>query len=207
MLGVLMQRTITKVDIYVNITHTYQGDLQVSLTSPERTTVMLHNRTGGSDANVSGWYPDELEPAESLDAFIGEETDGFWILKVSDHAGADTGTLNEWCVRLAYGEIPSDVETSDLPRVLSLRANHPNPFNPRTAIRFDLPRLTEVDLAVFDVAGCRVAILASGSMEPGRYDVAWEGRDDSGLPVSGGLYFYRLTTEGRTLTKKMVFLK
>ena len=94
-----------------------------------------------------------------------------------------------------------------LPSVLSLRANHPNPFNPRTTIHFELPHSGAVDLAVFDVAGRRVATLASGAMEPGRYDVAWEGRDDSGLPVSGGLYFYRLVADGKTLTKKMVMLK
>ena len=88
-----------------------------------------------------------------------------------------------------------------------LHQSRPNPFNPRTTIHFELPHSGAVDLAVFDVAGRRVATLASGAMEPGRYDVAWEGRDDAGLPVAGGLYFYQLVTDGKTLTKKMVMLK
>jgi len=99
----LPQATVANVEVYVDVTHTWQGDLLVNLTSPEGTTVVLHNRTGGSDDNILGWYPTELTPAGDLGLFAGEMLSGDWTLFISDNAGADTGTLNEWCLNIEYG--------------------------------------------------------------------------------------------------------
>lgn len=79
-------------DVSVDITHTWQGDLIVSLTSPEGTEHVLHDRSGGStDDLVQDW---------SVDTFNGEDMSGDWTLHVSDNAGADTGTLNHWSLTL-----------------------------------------------------------------------------------------------------------
>ncbi len=86
------------VNIDINITHTWIGDLIVTLTSPSSTRVTLHNRTGGDAENIVGNYPQNLTPFESLDAFVGEPLDGTWNLTVSDNAGYDTGVLNSWAV-------------------------------------------------------------------------------------------------------------
>ena len=80
----------------VNITHTYKGDLEVSLIAPDGTTVLLHNRTGGSTDNVDTVFPDLTAPAQSLSAFAGKSTAGAWTLKVRDLAAIDVGTLNSW---------------------------------------------------------------------------------------------------------------
>jgi len=74
---------------------------------------------------------------------------------------------------------------------LTLFQNHPNPFNPRTEIRFYL-RDGEITLEVFDVAGRRVAILAEGRWEKGYHAVSWNGRAGSGAPCASGLYLSRL---------------
>lgn len=195
------------VRVFVDITHTYQGDLIVELTSPEGTVVRLHDRTGGSDNDIYGWYPDDLEPAESLDAFLGEDAAGDWTLHVSDNAGIDTGTLNEWCLWVAYGEVVDVISPAALPAVLALRPNVPNPFNPTTRLRFDLPRSGSVSLTIFDIQGRRVRTLVDGQMDAGRHQITWHGRDDVGRRVSSGVYFYRLNTEGRTLTRQMTILK
>lgn len=72
----------------VDISHTWIGDLVVTLTSPAGTQVALHNREGGSaDDIVKSW---------DLSAFNGEMATGTWTLSVSDNVGADTGTLNNW---------------------------------------------------------------------------------------------------------------
>ena len=94
--------TITAVEAFVDVTHTWQGDLLVNLTSPDGTMVTLHNRTGSSADNIYGWYPAELVPAGDLGAFIGETMSGDWTLTISDNAGSDTGVLNEWCVKVTY---------------------------------------------------------------------------------------------------------
>ncbi len=100
---------LSGVEVYVDITHTWQGDLIVNLTSPGGTTVTLHNRSGSSADDILGWYPTELEPAGDLSAFVGEPAAGDWTLWVSDNAGADVGTLNEWCLKLTYSmPVPND---------------------------------------------------------------------------------------------------
>ncbi len=199
--------TVTDIEVYVNITHTWIGDLIVSLTSPGGTTVVLHNRTGGSADDIVGWYPGELTPHESLDAFIGETTDGDWRLTVSDNAGGDQGYLNTWCLRFTSGADPADVAEDTLPASLRLRANHPNPMSRLTSIRFDLPKDGPLDLSIYDVAGRRVATLLAGTMLAGSHEAVWNGRDASGQSVSSGVYFYRLKTAEAELTRKLMLLK
>lgn len=88
--------SVSDIRVRVNITHTYQGDLEVSLIGPDGTTVLLHNRTGGSTDNVVTVFPDLTAPAQSLSAFAGKAIAGDWRLKVRDLAAIDVGTLNSW---------------------------------------------------------------------------------------------------------------
>ena len=82
--------------VRVDINHTYQGDLEVALIGPDNTTVLLHNRTGGSADNIKTVYADLTAPAQALSAFNGKAIAGAWKLRVRDLASADTGTLNFW---------------------------------------------------------------------------------------------------------------
>ncbi|HEX3130515.1 MAG TPA: proprotein convertase P-domain-containing protein [Thermoanaerobaculia bacterium] len=88
--------TIVSLRVRVDITHTYQGDLEVSLIGPDNTTVILHNRTGGTTDNIQTVYADLTAPNQALSAFTGKAINGAWKLKVRDLAAADTGTLNFW---------------------------------------------------------------------------------------------------------------
>jgi len=88
--------TIVSLRVRVDITHTFKGDLEVSLIGPDNTTVLLHNRTGGSTDNVKTVYADLTAPAQALSAFTGKSIAGAWKLKVRDLASADTGTLGFW---------------------------------------------------------------------------------------------------------------
>ncbi len=94
-----------------------------------------------------------------------------------------------------------------LPASFALHQNNPNPFNPATSIRFDLPRAGDVRLEIFDVSGRRIAILAEGRREAGRHEVLWRGGDERGRPASSGVYFYKLTAPGYSETKRMLLLK
>jgi subtilisin-like proprotein convertase family protein len=93
--------TVSSVRVRVGITHTYQGDLQVTLIAPDGTSVILHNQTGGATDNINTEYPDLTVPAQSLSAFVGKSINGAWKLKVADLAAADVGTLNSWTLSLA----------------------------------------------------------------------------------------------------------
>lgn len=101
----------------------------------------------------------------------------------------------------------SPVQPIDVPKLVRLEQNHPNPFNPSTVIRFSLPRDEHVDLKIYDISGRRVRSLVSGVRTEGDNQVMWNGLDDGGGRVSSGVYFYKLVTSERSLTRKMMLVK
>jgi len=94
-----------------------------------------------------------------------------------------------------------------LPATLALHPNVPNPFNPATALTFDLPERAAVRLVVFDLAGRAVREVASGTYPAGRHTVRWDGRARSGSPASSGIYFARLTVGDWSSTRKLILMK
>ena len=103
----------------------------------------------------------------------------------------------------------TDVATDDAGAVSSYRLhpNFPNPFNPSTRIRYDVPSAGFVRLRIFDPSGRLVRALASHNESPGTKIVEWNGRDENGAPVASGVYFCRLDEPGFTETRKMVILR
>ena len=208
LLDVALAATVGGVEVYLDITHSYISDLVIDLISPAGTTVRLHNNQGGAGQDIVGWYPLELSPYHSLDAFIGEMAQGIWRLHLVDAGPWDTGTLNEWCLRFSYiGGATAVGDEAELPAVLSLDGNFPNPFNPMTTIRFSVPVAQQIQLAVFDLRGQRITTLIDRQVAAGHHTVTWTGRDDHGRQVSSGTYFYRMVAPGKTLTSKMLLLK
>jgi len=98
-------------------------------------------------------------------------------------------------------------DVPDAPVAFALSANHPNPFNPATAIDFALPGPQRVSLAVYAVDGRRVATLVDGPRPGGRHRVVWNGCDDRGEPAASGVYFARITAGSFVGTCKMTLLK
>jgi hypothetical protein len=95
-----------------------------------------------------------------------------------------------------------------IPKAYALHQNVPNPFNPATTIHYDVPAGGgEVTLRVYDVSGRLVRTLADGTEGPGKKTVTWDGRNDRGRMVASGVYFYRLTSETFTKTRKMLLMK
>lgn len=94
-----------------------------------------------------------------------------------------------------------------LPRTFALEQNHPNPFNPVTAIGYELPFEAAVELTIFDIQGRVVRTLVASSKTPGRHEVVWNGRDDTGRPVASGVYLYQLRAGEKRETRKMLLLR
>ncbi len=88
-----------------------------------------------------------------------------------------------------------------------LHPNYPNPFNPVTQIRFDLPLATDVSVAVYDVTGRKVATLVDGPMVSGRHTLTFDGRKNDGAALPSGTYFYQLRARGMRITKPMTLTK
>jgi hypothetical protein len=97
--------------------------------------------------------------------------------------------------------------TASLPQSFSLSQNFPNPFNSETVIRFELPENGEVELAVYNLAGQRVAALIQGQREAGSYTLRWDGRDERGRELASGVYLYRLWTGENVETRKLLLLR
>lgn len=92
--------------------------------------------------------------------------------------------------------------TAELPKEFQLYQNFPNPFNPVTNIRFDIPKASFVKVKVYDLLGKEIANLINTEMEPGRYDVNWDGTN-----FASGIYFYRIEAKDFTKVMKMILIK
>jgi N-acetylneuraminic acid mutarotase len=94
-----------------------------------------------------------------------------------------------------------------IPQAFTLKQNFPNPFNPETTIRFDLPTAEEVDLTVYNLAGQQVATLAQGLRQAARHTLRWGGRDDDGRELASGVYLFRLQVGMQVQTRKMLLVR
>ena len=99
------------------------------------------------------------------------------------------------------------LEESAPPASYALRQNTPNPFNPSTDIRFDLPVASSARLDIFQANGRLVRTLVAGALPAGRYRVPWDGRNDRGAVLPSGVYLYRLSAAGYVEARRMLLLK
>jgi hypothetical protein len=97
------------------------------------------------------------------------------------------------------------IQAPNLSKMLS--QNYPNPFNPETTISFNLPKAGNADLSIYNVKGQLVKTLISSELASGDHSVVWNGKDKNDKDVSSGMYFYRLTANGRSESMKMLLMK
>lgn len=91
--------------------------------------------------------------------------------------------------------------------IFELTQNHPNPFNPTTTIRYQLPAVCDVDIAIYDLSGCRINQWSYQNQTASTYEIIWNGKDQNGNPVPSGVYIYRMVAENFVESRKMVLLK
>lgn len=105
----------------------------------------------------------------------------------------------------------TDVEENQNPAAMpadfALEQNYPNPFNPSTSIGYSLPKAGYVKIAVYNLLGEEVAILAEGMQAAGKHSVVWDGTARDGKSLPSGVYFYRLSAGQFVDTRKMLLLK
>ncbi|MFQ6604319.1 MAG: T9SS type A sorting domain-containing protein [Fidelibacterota bacterium] len=131
-------------------------------------------------------------------------TEGIGLLSYGmEENGSWQGTLIAATINgVQYGEFVATEQATVLPKQYVLHPNYPNPFNPVTTIRYELPEQTAVKLAIYDILGQEVAVLVDEQQAPGIREVKFDARN-----LASDIYFYRLTAPTFTQTRKLVVLK
>ena len=94
-----------------------------------------------------------------------------------------------------------------IPTEFALHENYPNPFNPSTTLRFDLPEVSDVNVIIYNMLGQKVKSFNMQSTPAGYHSLTWNATNDYGDPVSAGVYLYQLQSKDFVKTRKMVLLK
>ncbi len=135
-------------------------------------------------------------------AFFGGR-DANSALAVNLGNGANASNVNV----AVPGATAVEENSNALPAAFALEQNYPNPFNPTTVISYQLASRSEVKLIVYNALGQEVRRLVSAMQEAGAYKLQWDGKDQTGRPLTSGVYIYRLLTKEAVFTRKMIFLR
>ena len=155
--------------------------------------IQYYDVYGSADAELDEQRDLRIARTSSTRVDIRDDPYPYYAVTTTDAAGnVSEGALVRVDGRVAYP--------------LNLSAS-PNPFNPATTIRFDLPASGNVQVAVFDAGGRRVAVLVDGERDAGSHVVPWNGLSSTSDPVSSGVYFVRLVHASGSKTLKLVLLR
>lgn len=201
--------TVDDVKASVDITHTYVGDLQVVLQSPDNTTVALWNRGCSSTSNLAATFTDsgtavscsaisgEIRPSSELSAYAGKASAGDWLLKVRDGYTGDTGTFNSATLTLCQSETEV-LGTTDITGTDNGNINiYPNPSNGVFNISAELEN-QGVELTVYDMTG-RLIYSDTDSQATGTY---YKELNLGGVAV--GVYILQIKNGDTLVSKKLI---
>ena len=203
-------------NVELDITHTYVGDVEIYLISPDGTEIKLSVGNGGSGNNYVGTiFDDQADmpistgtapftghyiPDEPLGTYIDDDIVGNWVLHIFDNAQNDQGTLDNWCLNLFYSaDVGINYHSNS---EMILHQNYPNPFRGETTFSFDLPLATNVKISIIDIMGRDLGTIADQHYNAGAHSLNWQAGD---LPQ--GRYFYRIQTDQYTEVKSMMIVK
>jgi hypothetical protein len=131
---------------------------------------------------------------------------GYALSAGKDYARLQVGHVMELLLNCGPDVTPDAVDDA-IPAYTKLEGNFPNPFNPKTAIRFSLSSSEHVSLAVYDISGRLVKELVNGQMAVGNHEIIWDGKSNTGSKAASGVYFYKMSAGDYSATDKMVMLK
>lgn len=214
---------ITDVNVFIDsLSHSKISDLVITLEHLSFIDTLIFHQ-GGLNQNMFGSVFDDngdtliqngtspyrgfYIPFRSLTRFNNLGYDGNWTLNIKDTVSGNSGLLYKWSINVQYTFVTSITQSgTEIPDVFKLYNNYPNPFNPVTKIKFDIPAVSgnsaPVKIAIYNILGEEVTVLADKQMHPGSYEVNF----DASM-YSTGVYFYRIEAGEFTDVKKMILVK
>jgi len=167
----------------------------------------IYTKTSAFSYSPQLSFPQTLEPTDTLFLTItfspqvqGTVYDTLIVLNSSSVAIAKA-------VLTGNGVVSSVEQVTGVVERFDLLQNYPNPFNPETMIEFHIAETTPVILEVLDILGRRIRTLVSRDFSQGVFRTHWDGRDEQGVRLSSGVYFYRLTAGSNVFSRRMLLLK
>ena len=176
-----------------------------SITTTNNSGLAWVGEKGNGDTWMYKWGNNEETVSIFDDAFVGlnieRTTDGGFII------GTWGGTLLKTDSEFNYDETLFIEEIDLIPETFVLSQNHPNPFNPATTIRYDLPEDALVNITIYDMMGRHIKTLVNDQQTAGYRFTQWNATNNADSPVSAGIYLYMIQAGEFRQTKKMVLLK
>ncbi len=174
----------------------YILELIVENTSDTLDTMITNNIFNLSHAEILEYM--EESAVTSLDIT--------WDVYTSDGFDEVESSNGPWGLSIDGGWALS-VEDNTIPDVFALHNNYPNPFNPITNIKYDVPELSDVKIDIYNIAGNKIKTLVSREHQPGRYKIQWNATNEQGAPVATGMYIYKIRANDFISVKKLLLMK
>jgi hypothetical protein len=158
-----------------------------------------------TSTSVQITYEEFLEPVFELFPMLPGATVRFSLLATD---GTDTVKVTgEDRVLFVNRYDYLSIAAEGVPLEFALHENYPNPFNPTTTLRFDLPEVSDITLIIYNMLGQKVRTFDYQNTSAGYHSVTWDATNDLGQQVGAGVYLYQLQTKNFVKTRKMVLLK
>jgi len=203
-----------------NLTLVYDGALPVSnVFTTKNIEIALQNTFNYTGGNLvvmayrpedTSYYPNYYwtvsRVSEAFRSIFAQSDYAPWI-DINSLPDAKSIALVPYTVFLFNTDGTGEEDLTDKPQVSSLSPNYPNPFNPSTTISFYNATAGNVQIEVYNAKGQKVKTLMNEILGIGTHQIEWNGTDTAGKNVSSGVYFYKMSANGYTETKKMLLMK
>ncbi len=189
------------------------GYMHIDMWTADATVVQVTPISASTGEHLVSLTPITSESWNSYDIPLSDFTDvsmsDIYQLKFDGQAGVTPSTIYLDNIYF-YTATPVDIEDvpGSISSIYALDQNYPNPFKPTTTINFSMADPGHVSLNVYDTSGRLLKTLLDGDRSSNTYQLTWNGTDDNQTSVSSGVYFYKLTIDGKTIdTKRMILMK
>jgi len=207
-LASLASKDVTPSNIWVNL---YSANLTLNGELVQAgATITAHSVTG----DLVGSYTLDKDgefgfmPVYGSNDGDGLKTGDVFRLRVDGEEVNETLVWSNMGDRIEVTQLSTSANNGTvLPENYSLNQNYPNPFNPSTNISFTMAKAGQAKIEIYNLLGRVVAVPYNGEAQAGTNEVIWNGTNTTGEKVASGIYFYRLTADNFTETKKMILLK
>ena len=207
------------VNLILNLNHTNDGDLFISIAKVSGGTSTLCQYLGQGGQNFTNTVFDDSAtisitqgtppftgrfiPQTLLSVFRGIELSGDWVLRIFDKGTGNSGSLLNWNMEITYCPTISIRKIEQIiPNNFSLEQNYPNPFNSSTKIKFSILNPNFTTIKIFDILGKEITTLVNEYLSNGNYETFWNAHN-----ISSGIYIYKITSGEFVSSKKMLIIR